>query len=248
MHAGKAILLVLIAGAVLAAGVFTFVPKSRPAIVKKWFLQAKGFSPAKTPEDALDKFKQALEKRDYEAAKLYVTGDYLEWLDKGGPDAAELVGAVGELRAVMKTTGVKSDKVDFALFKLEPFPPYKVGAVKKNDKSAVARIHWADDVARFQSAPSIADWRINWLMIHALMPSAALDPIDVSVKDTGSGWKIDFPVQVGDRHLRDCVEALHKNATNYRNALRVVKQNIRNNPAAKEDFEREFKSELEKSN
>src|SRR5262245_14222481 len=137
MHAGKAILLVVLGGLVLAAGLFTFVPSTRPGFVKTWFHQARGFKPAASPEDALDKFKQALEKRDYEAAKLYVTGDYAEWLDKGGPDAAELVAAVDELRAVMKSTGVKSDKVDFALFKLEPFPPYKVGTVKKSAKSAV---------------------------------------------------------------------------------------------------------------
>lgn len=248
MHAGKAILMIGFGGLLLATGIFAFFPATRPGIVKGWLHQARGFKQANTPEDALDKFKQALEKRDYEAAKLYVTGDYFEWLDKGGPDAAELVAAVDEMRAVMKSTGVKSDKVDFALFKLDPFPPYKVGAVKKSDKKAVATVHWDEDVLRFANAPSLQDWRINALLLHSLMPTAILRRLDVTVRDTGAGWKIEWPVQIGDRHMRMTVEALRKNATNYRNAIRDVKQSIKNNPAVKEDFEREFKSTLEKAN
>ena len=52
-----------------------------------WVNKARGFTPAKSPNDALDKFKQAIEKRDYQAASLYLSGDYKEWFDKGRSDA-----------------------------------------------------------------------------------------------------------------------------------------------------------------
>jgi hypothetical protein len=250
MHAAKVLVLVVIGGVVLASGVFAFFPSTRPGIVKKWFHQARGFTPANSPEDALDKFKQAMEKRDYEAAKLYVTGDYLEFLTKGANDATELVRAADELKDVMKTTGVKSDKVDFMLFKFDPFPPFKVSDVKKSSASATAVLNWDNDVARFRNVnTAVSEYKVNMLMLHSLMPTALLQRWTVTVKDTGAGgWKIEFPVQVGDRHLRDTVEALRKNATNYRNAMRDIKQSIKNNPAVKEDFERQFKTALEKSN
>lgn len=248
MHAGKAALLVILGAVVLAAGVFTFVPTLRPALVQKWFQQAKGFTPATSPEDALDKLKQAVEKRDYESALTYVTGDYAEFLKKGGPDAAELAKGIDELRDVMKTTGTKSDKVDYALFMLDPFPVFKVGSVTKASKGSMATINWADEAARYSGAPSIVDWKINRLLMHSLVAPGLLQPQEVVIKDTGEGWKVELPVSFGDRHLRDTVEALRKNATNYRNALRDVKNSIKNNPAVKEDFEREFKANLEKSN
>jgi len=248
MHAGKALLVVVVVGLLVAVGGFTFVPKTRPAIVQKWFLKGAGFSEATSPEDALDKLKLALEKRNYEAVKLYITGDYVEWFNKGYGDALELVKAVDELRDVMKTTGTKSDKADFVLFMLDPFPPFKVGDSKKSEKAGVAWINWTEDIARYRGTPSVSDWRVNNLLYHALLPSALLPPMQVTVKQTDGGWKVEIPVQIGDRHVRDTVEALRKNATNYRNALREIKQNLKNNATTKEDFEHELKVALEKSN
>ena len=76
MNAAKLIPIIIGVVLVLTVGLFIFVPGMRPAIVDKWFRQAKGLGPATSPEDALDKFKRALEKRDYDAAKHYLTGDY----------------------------------------------------------------------------------------------------------------------------------------------------------------------------
>jgi len=248
MHAVKVLLLVLVGGLVLATGLFAFVPSTRPAIVKKWFLQMAGFSPATSPEDALDKLKKALEKRNYEAAELYVTGDYLEWLQKGGKDAKELVTAVDELSSVMKTTGTNSDHVDLALFKLDPFPPFKVEDVKKSENGATARLSWVEDLSRFKGVKGMADYKISPLMLNSLLPSALLSRLDVTVKNLDGVWKVELPVQIGERHMRECVEALRKNATNYRNALQNVKDKIKNDKAVKQEFETEFRTNLEKAN
>ena len=146
----------------------------------------------------------------------------------------------------MKDYGVKSDKVEAALFWLDPFPAFKY---TKASGASMSPIHWDEDAARLkdgiQDAVNEQYYEKNPRMWHALLPSGTLipAPITVEVKDVGGGvWKIVMPVQSLDRHMRDTIESLRKNATNYRNALRDIKQNIKNNPAVKEDFEREFKT------
>src|SRR5262249_47586670 len=134
MHAGKALLIVLVVGLVVASGVFWFFPDTRPGFVDTWILKLQGFSPATSPEDALDKFKLAIEKRNYRAAKLYVTADYKEWLDKSGKDAGDLGKAIDDLKYAMNKHGVKSDKAYFILFALDPLPAgLKIKDVKTKD-------------------------------------------------------------------------------------------------------------------
>lgn len=253
MHAAKLIPIILIGLLVLATGVFYFVPSTRPAIVDKWFKSARGYSPAKSAEDALDQLKRAIERRDYDVAKDYLTGDYQEFFAKGSSDAREVVRAIDELRDVMKSTGVKSDKVDAMLYWLEPFPTFKYDVKNKASGAVTAVIHWNEDAARLRDGlQRVATERYNLspLMMHSLLPvGTAIPPMmTVIVKESNGVWKIELPIQAGERHLRDTVEALRKNATNYRNAIQDVKQNIKNNPAVKEDFEREFKTNLEKAN
>lgn len=241
---------ILIGGVLLlAVGVFYFVPSVRPAVVNNWFNQAKGFGPATSAEDALDKFKRAIEKRDYDAAKQYLTGDYAEFFSKGMNDARELVTAIDELTAAMKTTGVKSDKVDLWLFWLDPLPPFKYEVKNKDTGTVTALVHWNEDAARLRGVTT-ETYRVNPLLMHSLLPTGTAIPVAMTVylKKAGEGWKLELPIRSGDRHLRDCVETLRKNATNYRNAIQDIKNSIKNNPAVKEDFEREFKTNLEKAN
>jgi hypothetical protein len=255
MHVAKVIPIVLAVVLVLLTVVFFFVPALRPAMVDRWFKSAQGFKPAASAEDALDQFKKAIEKRKYDIARDYLTGDYLEFFTKGSADAAELAAAIDELRDVMKSTGVKSDKVEAALYWLDPFPVFKYEVKNKQSGGTLGLIHWNEDASRLRDGVPLAVneryYEKNPRMWHALLPVGTPVPpaMNVVVKDVGGGvWKIEMPFQAGDRHLRDTVEALRKNATNYRNALRDVKQNIKNNPAVKEDFEREFKTTLEKAN
>src|SRR5207247_2533152 len=112
MHAVKVLAVVFVVGLLAAAGVFTFVPSTRPGIVKKWFRQAKGLTPAKTPQEALDKFRQALKERDYESAALYCDDAYGEQLKRGAKEAKALGEAVDSLQHNMKSRDIKSGKVE----------------------------------------------------------------------------------------------------------------------------------------
>jgi hypothetical protein len=252
MHAAKLIPGILLGAVILALGVFYFVPSTRPGIVDGWFKAAQGYNPAKSPEDCLDQFKRAITNRQYDVAQDYLAGDYLELFKKGAADARELARGIDELADVMKTTGVKSDKVDVLLYWLDPFPAFQYDVKNKSSGSVTALIHWRDDAPRVQAglqSLSTERYDILPLMLHSLLPTGTTlpAPMAVTLKETNGVWKIEMPVQFGDRHLRNCVEALRKNATNYRNALADIKNSIKNNPAVKEDFEREFKSNIEKA-
>jgi hypothetical protein len=252
MQVSKMIPGILLGAAILALGVFYFVPSTRPGIVDGWFKAAQGYTPAKSAEDCLDQFKRAMEKRQYDVARDYLSGEYRELFMKGADDARELARGIDELADVMKTTGVKSDKVDVLLYWLDPFPAFRYEVKNKSSGTVMALIHWRDDAPRVQAGlQSLGTERYDLvpLMLHSLLPTGTTlpSPMAVTVKETDGVWKIEMPVQFGDRHVRNCVESLRVNATNYRNALQDIKQSIKNNPAVKEDFEREFKSNIEKA-
>jgi hypothetical protein len=248
MHGGKALLIVLVVAVLGTAGVFLFVPGLRPGFVQTWFNKARGFTPAKSPNDALDKFKLALEKRDYQAASLYVSGDYKEWFDKGRSDAEAITTEIDNLRAAMKSNGVKSDKGDLALFMLEPFPATFKYDVKESADSATATLNWNEEISRF-AGQNLQGWTVDNRAWNSLLPRiTTFGPIQVTLKKESDGaWRIQIPVQIGNRQVKDTVDYLRKNGSNYKNALQSVKNEVKNNPTTKENFESALKTKLEES-
>src|SRR5689334_5162318 len=110
--------------AIIGGGVYVFV------FHKDWIMgkveegkrSLKGYTPAKTPGEALDKFQKAVDERDYEAAALYCGGDIGKELKKGAKQAEEMGKAIDKLQETMKTNNVKSDNATAVLLLLEPFP------------------------------------------------------------------------------------------------------------------------------
>ena len=84
-------------------------------LFKQAKLSAKGYKPAKTPEEALDKFREAIKDRDYEAAATYCGGDFVEQINKAAPGAKVLGDAIDNVLHNMDQEGIKSDKVKFVL-------------------------------------------------------------------------------------------------------------------------------------
>jgi hypothetical protein len=253
MHAGKALLIFLVVGLIGATGLFLLVPSTRPGFVKTWFHKAEGFGPSTSASDALDKFKQAIEKRNYEAASLYLSGDYKEWFDKGRNDAEALHKAIDDLRAAMQTYGVKSDKAKFVLYMLEPFPAdFKAGTPGAGDSVTVV-LSWADALVSHQgqstdALPKSMDHKI-W---HSMLPNVVLGvspTLSVTVtKEKDGWWRIQFPLSTSaDRRIQDTVDYLRKNGSNFKNAINGIKTDVKNDAPTKENFESSLNTKLEQS-
>jgi hypothetical protein len=247
MHAGKALLLVLFGAAVVAAGVFTFVPSSRPPMVKKWFRHATGFAPAKTPTEAVDRFRDAIRKRDYETAAEFCDKDYREQMLKAAKQAKKLGDAIDSLLYNMDKNGVVNPKTKFTLRLLEPFPKtFKVLDIKEKDKVAVATIQDDDPLPKLDSPLPSDFYEKHRHMIWSLLPvEADLNlPVLELVKDDTGHWKIKLPVMT---RLRVSVDHLKDNATNYANAILQVRDEVKNNPVTKEQVQRELETRLNQS-
>jgi len=245
MPASKALFLLLVVGGAAAFGVFYFVPSTRPDWVNNLFLKAGGYTPAQTPEEALEKFRTLIKKRDYDTAKLYCSGDYLEQLKIGGPAANKLGTAIDNLMYTFKETKkLKSDKAEFALRMLDPFPTeFTVLDMKKQgeDKAtAVLEFKFGRDL----QPGNMSDWKLDPNIWMALVPDAPR--ISITLKKEGTGkdqaWRIIFPVPA---RLRSSVPTLKDNHGNFVQALNRLNEDLKNNPVTIDNFERELKTDLE---
>lgn len=95
---------------------------------------AAGFNPAKSPTEAMDKFREAIKGRKYKFAALYVNKEYAEQLNRSHDNAAEFGGLVDKIRNWGDNHGILSDKAKIALFQIDPFPTtFKAGPAPKQD-------------------------------------------------------------------------------------------------------------------
>ena len=249
MHAGKLLLLVVIGGAIVLTGVFAFVPTSRPPIVRKWFRAASGFAPATTPQEAIDRFKECIKKRDYETAgELYCAGEYREQILRVAKKAKELGEMIDSLVANMDSQGVNNPNTKYMLKLLEPFPKtFTVIKITVSGNTATAYLGKdEDDLKTDRPLPGnfVPD---HGRLVNALVPygysGVPINAIPL-IKDESGFWKVNFPV---NERLMDSVECLKEKGTNYRNGIQEVRDEVKNNPVTKEDIHNRLTSALEKS-
>jgi hypothetical protein len=270
MQATKALFWVVVLAAGVACIVFVALPQYRPAFVKAWLRQASGFTPAKTASEAVEKFREAIRKRDYETAALYTGGEYKQYLEMGAEKGTKLGNAIDDLVSNVDTVGINSPDSKFVLFNLEPFPKdfefnltpsisardydvlskafpneFPAGQMKSlGDKVAVGVIKLTP-VGLGEAKPG----RMNLnpgdpKITMAFVPlGPAWDGI-VGLKEEGNdketGWKIFVPLL----DVRQKVDYLKQNGGNYVRGLENVKYAIKHDAAAKSDFERELVKQI----
>src|SRR5262245_549543 len=101
----------------------------------------KGYHDAKSPQEAMDLFRKAIQARQYETAAKYCTGAYAEQLKRAHTAAREMGTTIDQLYAQMEKKGFNSDKAVSALNKLDAFPTwFKVKlTLKQNEDKATGR-------------------------------------------------------------------------------------------------------------
>jgi hypothetical protein len=107
---------------VAVIGWFAF-PKYRPEFAKKTLRDLSGYTPAKTPSEAVEKFRDCIRKRDYDTAVLYTGGPYKEYLLMGAEPAAKLAASVDDLAYnVNDMAKINSPDGKYVLDRMQPFP------------------------------------------------------------------------------------------------------------------------------
>jgi hypothetical protein len=257
MPAWKALLAVVIVGSLVAFGVFLLFPGMRPPVVKEWFFNAQGFKLAKTPNEAVDLFREAIRKRNYEAAARYCGGEYVEELRKGTKGATRLADAADDLmHNVEDVANINSPKGKFTIRLLEPFPKdFKVIKINHAEGQDIATAEIQFDPVATQDVYFNAPWRLDSRILLSLVPVDGNDiPLvllgykwTVPLRNEGEkekAWKIHFAVTT---RLRDSVTYLKDNYGNYARALDNIKYAIKHEAATKADFENQLKKELEEA-
>lgn len=242
-------LIVQIAALLLVTGVAYLGLFQRQAVMglyKDARLRAKGYTAARTPEEALDHFRDAIKERDYEAAASYCGGDFVEQINKATPGAKLLGESIDSLLHNMDLEGIKSDRVKLVLQLLEPFPrQLKVLDIKKRGDDQAYALLAEEGGAPLKVDGRFEDWRLDARLIRSLARGL---PNFVEVRRVGSDdnahWKLFFSVT---REQRDCVTYLAENASNYARSLDKVKYAIKRDAATKTDLERELRVELEEA-
>ncbi len=145
------VVLVLVGGVavvVLAFAGYIALPylnkKDLNELVDKGTQTVTGYTPAKTPTEAMDKFREAVLARKYKAAAIYCTKPYADLLERSADNAAELGFAIDKVRDYGQSKGFKTDKMAFVLHFLDPFPKnFKSGlAPTIKDNKATGKYEW----------------------------------------------------------------------------------------------------------
>ena len=89
---------------------------------KEAMRSAAGLTPAKTPHEAAEKFRKAIQANDFEAAATYLTGDYAQQINRGSKAANVLAVEIGNVAHQMKERKKTSDQGQYILRVLAPFP------------------------------------------------------------------------------------------------------------------------------
>src|SRR5439155_2898781 len=116
--------LVLIVGFVVIVGAVgaAFLDLAEVPVLSELARGVKGYGLAKTPDEALERYKKALEERNYEMAARYIDDDYAVQLRKQAKIAGRLGKAIDNFRSTAKDRSLINDKVELMLARIELFP------------------------------------------------------------------------------------------------------------------------------
>jgi hypothetical protein len=238
---GAAAILVLVGIAYLAL----FQREAIMSLFTQGKLAAQGFTPAKTPSEAMDRFLKAVKDNNYEAADMYLGGEYEEQFKKGSKGAAEMGTTIDNFRNTMKNYELKSERVKVVLGLLQAFPSnWTVGEVKQEgDDKATAVLVLEPGSTPFDINLGNEPWKIAPQMIHSLAIGL---PTRVELHRDGQGdkaqWRIFFPlppaVRVNAAYLDD-------HSSNFVHALDKVKEDIKGRTMTDQDLERGLREALE---
>jgi len=221
--------------------------------VKDWFskgtLAAQGYTPAKTPSDAMEQFVKAITDRNYRAAAVYCAGDYGEYLQKANDGAAAVGADVDKVSNLMLEKGLRTDKCEVLLLLVDPFPPkFRVREVKKKDEQKALGTFHAELGPALGQVDLTSELKT---MDPKVLQSVLLPPsmyrgqaVEIVAEGTGDDarWKLNFPLS---EKQRDAINHFISNYRSYVTALDTVVTDLRQGRyAGRREFEQDLFSRV----
>lgn len=234
----------LIAAVGIAGFLLLFKRDATMGLLRSGVATARGFSPAQTPQEAIDKFKAAIVARDYDTAASYCGGDYAEQMRKGAKAANLIAVEIDNFNTIVDKKGFNVEKVKWVLSYLEPFPSnFKAPNIQKKSEDVYTVTIFPEDKTYLgETNPGawkeIMDTRMIWVLSRGINPN-------IEIRQDGKGsekaWKLYFVVTPD---LRLSVDYLLDKYKDYQKALEALKYQVRNEPMTRDDMENRLRTEL----
>lgn len=198
------IVLVLVAGVAVVVLAFSgyiaigwFNQQNLKKMVDQGANMAAGYTPAKTPMEAMDKFREAIQARKYKTAASYCTKAYGEQLERAHDGASQLGEEIDRIERYADNKGIKSEKTAFFLRRLDPFPKnFETGPAPKEDEKDKNKAYGTYIVkgTEIQAIPSELKEMDNKMFLCVLRPTVLPDgKINVELVKEGEEWKLNIP-------------------------------------------------------
>jgi hypothetical protein len=201
MRVSHLLIVVVLVGAVLAvvlvftgvwAGVGWFNTQNLNKIADRGAQTASGYPPAKTPTEAMDKFREAIHARKYKFAAAYCTKPYGDQLVRASEGAAALGEEIDHIERYANNKGIMTDKLAYFLHQLDPFPKnFKTAAApeQKGDKAYGAYVF---DAGTLKAIPTEMTNMDSAMFVTVLRPMDVFGNKLELVKE-GEEWKLNIP-------------------------------------------------------
>jgi hypothetical protein len=182
---------------------------------------ASGYTAAATPDQAMNKFRDAILNRQYKYAATYCTGPYAELLLKAHDAAVAVGGEIDSITDYMKNKGLQTDRSVLLLYNLDPFPKsfiVKGMPEKKGETKSVGafQMDWPvlDNKANFAK---FDEWTKDLdikMFQNVLTPRTDFGAVEI-VKE-GDAWKLIIPIPPG---MADAVNYFNDKYRTYQTTL-----------------------------
>src|SRR5947209_15356607 len=191
------ILLALVGGGIYVVFYTDWLKKGQEAV--------QGYHDAKTPQEAMDLFRKAIQNRKYDTAARYVTAAYGEQLKRAHTAASEMGEVIDKLYKQMKNKGYNPDKAVTVLNMLDAFPTwFKVKDTPKEKDGKAYGIYTPEE--KTQVTANLGNVGQSWdkeMFTGPLVPAMLSGPFGllkegvVEIVKEGDAWKLNIPLAPG---------------------------------------------------